>query len=391
MRRLRPFGFALLFLLLFECVLRAWLPPDLRVQRDVRNPFGCFADDELLRLEQAREQDIDALDVVLVGDSVLASVENGPGEKLVDLLPQVLSQRLATASSPYANKKVRVFSISMSAARAADQQAALTVLHKRLSVHRKGLRDLVVVVSSNILFFSKRFASDAMSYPCLSYALVDDPLLLRKLAVPSPQKGLWGDSDAFLSRALSHLYLFQQRRHLAEALVGGPLRPQLREKLTRALRRLPGHTPQPAAPQVIDAEVRNRPWFLRDHKRESFTAHYDYVPTDSPQAFNFIATRSLFAFLAAHPELPAFVMINPHNHHFIGPLGQTDSYRALMQQIKHMAAAHGLYVADYDRQPALRSEHFLDIDHFTRDGNAALSALIAEDVLRVLSARSQGT
>lgn len=389
MRRLRPFGFALLFLLLFECVLRAWLPPDLRVQRDVRNPFGCFADDELLRLELARDTDEDALDVVLVGDSVLASVENGPGEKLVDLLPPLLTQRLANASGPYAHKSVRVFSISMSAARAADQQAALTLLHQRLSSHRKGLRDLVVVVSSNILFFSKRFASDAMSYPCLAYALSDDPLLLRKLGVPSPSKGLWGESDARLAKALSHLYLFQQRRHLAEALAGGPLRPQLREKLVRALRRLPGHPPQPAQPQVIDAAVRNRPWFLRDHKRESFTAHYDYVPTDSAQAWNFIATRSLFGFLHAHPELASFVMINPHNHHLIGPLGQTDSYKNLMQQIKQQAFAHGLYVADYDRQPALRSEHFLDIDHFTRDGNAALSALIAEDVVRALSARTQ--
>ena len=53
-----------------------------------------------------------------------------------------------------------------------------------------------------------------------------------------------------------------------------------------------------------------------------------------------------------------------------------------MTEIKQSVQAAGLVVADYDRRPELRSEHFLDIDHFTRDGNQVLSAMIAEDVAK---------
>jgi len=382
MRRLRPFCFALLFLSLLECTLRLWLPVDERVLLDSRNPFGCFADDELLRLQLARQNPESALDVVLVGDSVLASVENGPSERLVDLLPKELEQRLPSADR---NRKVRLWSISMSAARAADQLAALRVLSDRLRNTPKGTRDLVIVVSSNLLFFSKRFASEAMNYPCLSYALADteDGLLLRRLGLPNPSRGLWAASDGWLAQAAAHLYLFQQRRHISEALVGGPLRPRLREGLTKALRRLQG---QKESQVVIDAKVRNRPWFLREHRREHFVAHYDYLPSDSATAWNWIGTRALLDFLASHRELQTLVMVNPHNHFLIGTLGETDSYRGLVAQLKQSVVKRGLAVADYDRRPELRSEHFLDIDHFTRDGNQVLSALIAEDVARLRSA-----
>ena len=87
MNRLRPFAFALGFLLLVELLLRCVFAADERVLLDARNPFGCFADDPLYRLQKARELPEPALDVVLLGDSVLASVENGPGERLTDFLP----------------------------------------------------------------------------------------------------------------------------------------------------------------------------------------------------------------------------------------------------------------------------------------------------------------
>lgn len=379
MSRLRPFVFALGFLLLAELVLRAVFPPDERVLLDARNPFGCFADDPLYRLQKARESSEPALDVVLLGDSVLASVENGPDERLTDFLPHEVERALGGSLQ---GRKVRAWSISNSAARAADQLAAIKILHERLSHSPKGLRDLVLVVSSNPLFFSRRFASEAMNYPCLSYALSDDALLLRKLNIPSPSKGLWGDSDAYLGTQLAHLYLFQQRRNVAERVFGGPLRPRLRELLTHGVRRLSG---QKETKVVIDAKVRNRPWFERDHKRDSFVAHYDFLPSQSPMAWNWIATRALFSYLHSHPELSALVMVNPHNHHFIGPLGETDSFRTLIAELKQTAQAEHIYLADYDRHPALRSEHFLDIDHFTRDGNQVLSALISQDVAKLLA------
>ncbi|MBL9043550.1 MAG: hypothetical protein JNM83_18195 [Myxococcales bacterium] len=384
MRRTRPFLFALFFLALLECALRCFLPVDERVLLDARNPFGCFADDELLRLQKARESDTPALDVVLVGDSVLASVENGPGERLVDLLPLELSTRLPTA---YQGRSVRVWSVSMSAARAADQLAALKILYDRLRTTRKGTRDLVVVVSSNLLFFSKRFSAESMNYPCLSYALADDGLLLRRLGMPTPNKGLWTTSDAFLSQVASHLYLFQQRRHLAEWLAGGPLRPRIREGLTRAGRRLHGQHQAEVVPQgALGAKLRNRPWFEREHRRESFVTHYQYLPSRSPLAWNWTATRALVEFLRSHRDLQTLVMVNPHNHFLIGPLGETPDYRNLVTEIERTVQGAGLVAANYDRRPELRSEHFLDIDHFTRDGNQVLSSLIATDVAALLSA-----
>lgn len=376
MNRLRPFAFALGFLLLVELLLRCVFAADERVLLDARNPFGCFADDPLYRLQKARELPEPALDVVLLGDSVLASVENGPGERLTDFLPGEVGRALADSLH---GKKVRAWSISNSAARAADQLAALKILHARLTKTSKGLRDLVVVISSNPLFFSRRFASDAMNYPCLSYALADDPLLLRKLNIPSPSKGLWGDSDAYLGTLFSHLYLFQQRRNVAEKWVGGPLRPRLRELVTHGVRRLSG---QKEWQVVVDEKTRNRPWFQRDHKRDSFSAHYDFLKSDSPAAWNWTATRALFSYLHSHPELATLVMINPHNHFFIGPLGDTDGYRTLIAQLAQEASRQGVFLADYDRNPALQSEHFLDIDHFTRDGNLVLSSLIAGDVAK---------
>ncbi len=379
MLRLRPFAFALGFLLLAEIALRMWLPVDERVLLDARNPFGCFADDELYRLQKAREQTEPALDVVLVGDSVLASVENGPQERLTDFLPDSVTAALGQAA---AGRRVRAWSISMSAARAADQLAAIRVLRERLLKTPKGLRDLVLVVSSNPLFFSRRFASEAMNYPCLAYAIAEDGLLLRKLGIPSPSKGLWADSDAYLSTAAAHLFLFQQRRHIAERLVGGPLRPRLREILTRSARRLQG---QKEAQVVVDAKMRNRPWFLRDHKRESFTAHYDYLASDSPSAWNWIATRALFSYLRDHPDLQTLVMVNPHNHYFVGPLGEKSGYRNLISALHEAARTNGIPLADYDRDPALRTEHFLDIDHFTSDGNRVLSGLIAQDVAKLVA------
>ena len=82
MRSLRPFAFALVWLFLFEGLLRLGYAPDARTVRDPEHPYGCFADDELTQLVAAREgdgqgQSATALlrDVVLIGDSVLASVE----------------------------------------------------------------------------------------------------------------------------------------------------------------------------------------------------------------------------------------------------------------------------------------------------------------------------
>ena len=151
MNRLRPFAFALGFLLLVELLLRYVFAADERVLLDARNPFGCFADDPLYRLQKARELPEPALDVVLLGDSVLASVENGPGERLTDFLPGEVGRALADSLH---GKKVRAWSISNSAARAADQLLELRAL-RRVLLHR--LRPVLLAFDHACLGHYRRF------------------------------------------------------------------------------------------------------------------------------------------------------------------------------------------------------------------------------------------
>ena len=109
MRSLRPLGFALLFLALLEAALRVLCDPDPRVLRDPLHPFGCFADAEQERLLRDRAADAapsaqsdpegaEVVDVVLLGDSVLASTDNAPGERLGDALSQALPAALTAAA-----------------------------------------------------------------------------------------------------------------------------------------------------------------------------------------------------------------------------------------------------------------------------------------------------
>lgn len=366
--------------------MRCLLPKDERVLQDPHNPFGCFADDELLRLQNTRAQDQPAdhlgdsvLDIVLLGDSVLASDQNAEGERLADLLPQAVSAQFSQ-NAVWAHKRVRVFSYSKSAARAADQWAAIEILVDRLGRTPKGLRDVVVVVGTNPLFFSRRFSAESMNYPCLSYRFADRPELQQQLGLPITDRGLWGTSDAVLGKLGSRLYLFQQRRRIAEHLFGGPIRPFLRQKLTDGFRKLQGRKEA-----TVSAETRNLPWFRRVFEPDSFVAHYDFVPQDSPRAWNWLATRKLFAYLGSQLTFPVLVMVTPHNHFLAGPLAETESYQLLHKQLAELARAQNIRFADYDQNPALRSEHFIDIDHENLDGNRVLAGLLAKDIAALVA------
>jgi hypothetical protein len=130
----RPLGFALLWLLLLEVTLRLTLPADPRTVRDPAHPYGCFADQTLTELVAARADGTAAVDVVLIGDSVLASVENPVGSKLAELLQPALTERLLAKSAPDAKAtppKVRVWTLAAGGAHAADVLAALTRLQQQ--------------------------------------------------------------------------------------------------------------------------------------------------------------------------------------------------------------------------------------------------------------------
>ncbi len=395
MRSLRPFGFALGWLVLFEALLRLFCAPDPRTVRDPEHPYGCFADDELAQLVAAREADGAGsagaggpLDVVLIGDSVLASVENARGQRLVDALSPALHEALAVPGS--ARPTTRVWALAAGGARAIDVYAMLRRVDKALRAGRRGTRGVLVVVSSNLIFFSQRHLQPAMAYPCLAAELrqagaesgVDDPRL--RLAAP-PESGLGRLEHRLLKLATAHIYVLQQRRRLAEALFGGPPRLALRERLQRLHQRR-GKRLAPAAGGPDEQALRDRPWTARNLSAAQFAASYDFVPLDSPAAVNLLWTRVLAGFLGAHPDLAAVAILVPQNHALLGALAEGPAYTAVTAAVVASFARAGVPLFSYDRDPAIRSEHFLDLDHLTAAGNRALAGQLARELAPRLQA-----
>lgn len=394
MRSLRPAGFALLFLALCELALRLSLPPDARVLRDPLHPFGCFADDEQARLLTARaagpgpgQGPGQELDVVLLGDSVLASTDNAPGERLADALPLALTEALRQRLPPGAEiPRVRVFTLAVGGARAADLYAALRRLQARLaaSPHPPAGREPVVLLASNVIFSSQRHRQPAMAFPCLAEWLGEDAELRARLGLSPPPSGLLDRSERILGELLTrHVYLFQQRRRVSERLFGEahgamPPRQALRERMTELARQVHG----PPSLPTEDAARRNRPWFERGLFPAHYRAHYDLVPPGTPEATNELASAKTARFLGEHPGLGMRVRVIeiPQNHALVGRWTGAATYSALQDRTAERFAAAGTRVLRYDRTPALRSEHFLDLDHLTAEGNRALAALLAADL-----------
>lgn len=388
MRSLRPFGFALGWLVLFEALLRLFCAPDPRTVRDPEHPYGCFADDELGQLIAAREADGDRpdavgpLDVVLIGDSVLASVENARGQRLVDALQPALQEALATPGS--ARPATRVWALAAGGARAVDVYAMLRRVEKALRAGRRGTRGVLVVVSSNLIFFSRRHLQPAMAYPCLAAELaqagaasgVDDPRL--RPGVP-PESGLGRLEHRLLKLATTHIYVLQQRRRLAEALFGGPPRLALRERL-QTLHHRRGERAAPAAQGLGEQALRDRPWTARNLSAAQFAASYDFVPLESPTAVNLLWTRVLAGWLGAHPDLGAVAVLVPQNHALLGALAEGPAYTAVTAAVADTFARARVPLVSYDRDPAILSEHFLDLDHLTAAGNRALAGQLAREL-----------
>lgn len=383
MRSLRPFGFAFGWLLLFEVLLRLCCAPDPRTVRDPEHPYGCFADDELGQLIAARDGDGAAgpLDVILIGDSVLASVENARGQRLVDALQPALQEALSAGP---ALAPPRVWALSAGGARAVDVYAMLRRVERALRAGRRGTQGVLVVVSSNPIFFSRRHLQPAMAYPCLAAELaqagaaagIADP----RLRLASPMDSALGRLEhRLLQLATEHIYVLQQRRRLAEALFGGPPRLVLRERLQHLHHRRTGRAA--SAPAGLDEQAqRDRPWTERHLLAAQFASSYDFVPLDSPAAVNLLWTRVLAGWLGAHPELGSLALLVPQNHALLGALAEGPAYTAVTTAVAAAFAGAGVPFVSYDRDPALRSEHFLDLDHLTAAGNRALAERLAREL-----------
>lgn len=450
MRSLRPFAFALGWLVLFEALLRLACAPDPRTVRDPEHPYGCFADDALAQLVAAREADARAartgppdgpgaaappLDVLLIGDSVLASVENAPGQRLVDVLQRELQQASVDAGDAgdagAVGRRTRVWALAAGGARAADVYAMLRRIERTLAAGRRGTAGVLLVVSSNVIFFSQRHRQPAMAYPCLAGELselgtdagtdtatdartngkphagtdagLDGAQLRARLAVPGAADSALGRLEhRLLAAATAHIYLLQQRRRLAEWLFGGPPRLALREGLQTLMHRHGhglGHPPalqsgraaqSPAAAPAAEDELRfrDRPWTERGLSAAQFAGSYDFVPLDSPDAANLLWTQLLARRLGAQRDLAAVAVLVPQNHALLGALAQGPAYDAVVAAIAAAFTGAGVPFVSFDHDPAIASAHFLDLDHLTAAGNRALAARLAQELaprLRVLA------
>lgn len=363
---LRPYGFAAAWLLVLEVVLRLTCPPDARVLRAPLPVYGCAADDELERLVSARAAGEPAVDVVLVGDSVLGSVNNPPGERLADALGPALFHALGE------RRPVRAFNLSVGGARAADVYGMLRRLSTRLrsaaAPQRRsasqGEDDLVVVASSNVIFFSRRHSQPPMLFPCLLDDLPAADPLRQRLSLPPTAHAVERQLSQWLAE---HVYLYQQRRRLAEAIFGGPPRPALREHLQRLLHGPPGSAHALAVQNYAQ-----------------YAPNYDFIPLASSEAVNHQVTEEMARWLARESGLRVLVVMTPHNHARLGAITDTAAYRGLAAAVAGTFQRTGVPFASYDRDPAMTAELFLDLDHLTAAGNRALAERLAHDLAALL-------
>lgn len=373
LRALRPLAFAALFLSLAEILLRLTLPPDPRMLRDPLHPYGCYQDDALAALLDDPRKD--GLDVVLLGDSVLSSVNNRPGERIQDYLEPALRRRLQERGVPADTAaQVRVWSLGEGGSHAADLYAAFRRLMRQAPP-----RPLLVVLNSNIIFFSRRHANPPMLYPCLADTLgPEDDDLRAALRLPPPADPV----EAALTRAVTrHVYLFQQRRRLGEALFGGPPRDRLRDGLLGALNRL-------RQPRGVTSDDPNLPWSARGLTAAQYAPNYDLIPFDSPEARNLALTRRLAGLLAAprragraaDPGVSVFVFLTPHNHGLLGALADNPGYHAASAAIGAIFRERGVPFRSYDGDALVADRYFMDLDHLTADGNRRLAGLLLEDL-----------
>jgi hypothetical protein len=258
-----------------------------------------------------------------------------------------------------------VWNLSMGGARAADVYGALRRMQQRLAAqphrHDDRLDDLVVVLSSNLIFFSRRHSQPPMLFPCLLDDVRDAEALRRRLALPAPPPA----GERYLSQLLSrHLYLFQQRRRLAEFCFGGAPRPMLRERLKRGLSAGAATTTQPI-----------------DYAR--YAPNYDFIPLDSPGAVNRQVSEELARYLAAS-QLPAIVVMTPHNHARLGAITDNAAYRKTAADVAALFTRAGVRFVSHDRDPRLGVDMFLDLDHLTAAGNQVLAELLAQDVAAIV-------
>lgn len=393
-RMLRAVGVMLALLALTEVALRLLCAPDARALRDPLQPYGCYREDDLQQLVAARRAGAAGLDVVLLGDSVLASVNNRPGETVADYLQAALRSRLGPAAgitdrgaSLFA---INVWSLGRGGSHAADLYAAL----RQLEAEVPAGRPLLLVLNTNIIFFSRRHATPPMLYPCLYRYLQGDlasdqasdltsdltigPALRAQLRLPAPPGRVEEWLTGWLTR---HVYLYQQRRRLNEALFGGIPRETLRERARLWALSLRARLLGTGAGAAEDP---NRSWSERGLSAAQYSADYDVIPFTSPEAVNYQMTQRLARRLAGS-AWPALVFLTPQNHGLLGALVDNDRYRQASAGILAVFTGAGVRARSYDGQIPHRT--FMDLDHLNAEGNRLLAAQLAEDLAPLLRAQ----
>jgi lysophospholipase L1-like esterase len=77
--------------------------------------------------------------------------------------------------------------------------------------------------------------------------------------------------------------------------------------------------------------------------------------------------------------------MTPHNHAQLGAIADTAAFRSLSAAIAELFQRSGVAFVSYDRNPVIRTDMFLDLDHLTASGNQALADLLAQDLAQYLT------
>lgn len=168
------------------------------------------------------------------------------------------------------------------------------------------------------------------------------------------------DGEARLARTVEAVWqVYGMRSDLRETVFG---RPDAASALLALVERFSGAAARRAAAHRATPE--------------SFEGAYDLSPLDDANVEVYFLRR--LARTLRDERVTAYALLTPTNHRLLHAYIDVPEYREQLAYVSAVLRRYGVRVLDYDR--ALPSGDFIDNDHLTAAGNAALAGLLARDV-----------
>jgi lysophospholipase L1-like esterase len=219
------------------------------------------------------------------------------------------------------------------------------------------VRPQAIVFNANL----KEFASADPAYATLAPAVEEDAsaslAAAERARLVSSQAQTF---DARADRAIGRLWaLYGMREDLRAALFGAP---DAAHALLRALQSFDGTAARVARAAPLEPE--------------RFEGTYDLTPLGPANVSAYFLARA--ATLAVTFGVPCYAILTPTNHALLHTFIDSPEYEAQLRYERRILEASGVRVLDYDRTFA--AADFIDNDHLTEAGNAALAERLAADV-----------